>query len=107
MWGFLLADVQQPAEQAKELPFRATRANEQIRNAPNVEFHTQPIDLITSFYDYFPGGYNRNPIIVQPDITSTGYPAGGVYIGFQARETAAANSQRRIYFAYNQTQTAN
>ncbi len=32
--GLLLADVQQPAEQAKELPFRATRANEQIRNAP-------------------------------------------------------------------------
>ncbi|MCF7793815.1 MAG: hypothetical protein K9N09_08705 [Candidatus Cloacimonetes bacterium] len=57
---------------------------------PTYEFITEPIDLITNYYDYMPGSYNALPIQIEID--------GSVYIVFHARETAA--STRRIYFSY-------
>jgi hypothetical protein len=96
--GMLVAEIQEPAMQAENLSVRTTRPNEPVRNAPNVEFVTDPVELMTNYYDYFPGGYNRFPLVIQPETTSTGYPAGGLYLGFQSRETSAA--ERRVYFAY-------
>jgi hypothetical protein len=98
--SLLMAELQQPLEQPKDAAIRASRVNEITRNAPNLEFVVNPVDIIANFYDYMPGGYNRNPMILQPETTSTGYPAGGLYIGFHTKESVAASSQRRVYFAY-------
>ncbi|MCK4312610.1 MAG: hypothetical protein KAW88_07740, partial [Candidatus Cloacimonetes bacterium] len=69
------------------------------REAPEYEFVTDPVSLITNFYDYMPGSYCSTPVRVQPEISQpAGHPAGGVYITFHARETAA--STRREYYAY-------
>ena len=69
------------------------------REAPEYEFVTDPVNLITNFYDYMPGSYNATPVRVQPEISQpAGYPAGGIYITFHARETAY--STRRVYYAY-------
>ena len=57
---------------------------------PTYEFITEPIDLITNYYDYMPGGYTTLPVQIEED--------GSLYIVFHARETAT--STRRTYFAY-------
>jgi hypothetical protein len=97
--SFMLAtEIQQTNLKPNRKVVFATRPNEQSRNVPNVEFVTEPVPLMENYYDYFPGGYNRTPMVLQPQTTNTGYPAGGLYIAFQARETAGSN--RRVYFAY-------
>ncbi|MCK4655197.1 MAG: hypothetical protein KAU01_12215, partial [Candidatus Cloacimonetes bacterium] len=63
------------------------------REAPEYEFVTDPINLITNYYDYMPGSYCSTPVRVQPDAVG-----GGVYITFHGRETAG--STRREYYAY-------
>ena len=98
--GLFAEDFQQPAYQPKDVPSRATRSIDATREAPEVEFVVDPVDLIETFYDYQPGGYNCNPIILQPETTSTGMPAGGLYIAFHITESAAATAQRRVYYAY-------
>ncbi|MCK4654317.1 MAG: hypothetical protein KAU01_07725, partial [Candidatus Cloacimonetes bacterium] len=79
---------------------RAIRTQPNVsREVPEYEFVTDPINLITNFYDYMPGSYNSTPVRVQPEISQpNGHPAGGVYITFHARETAG--STRREYYAY-------
>ena len=93
-------DFQQPAYQAKEIPCRASRSINSTRETPEVDFVTAPVDLFETYYDYMPGSYNCNPIILQPETTSTGMPAGGLYVAFHATQSASATAQRRVYFAY-------
>ena len=57
---------------------------------PTYEFFTEPIDIITNYYDYMPGSYNALPIQIEQD--------GSAYIVFHGRETP--QSTRRIYYAY-------
>ncbi|MCD4817903.1 MAG: PKD domain-containing protein [Candidatus Cloacimonetes bacterium] len=71
------------------------------RNIPEVEFVVDPVDIIVSFYDYMPGSYCSNPMQVQPEISYPyGYPAGGYYIAFHLTETSSPGSQRRVFYAY-------
>ena len=66
---------------------------------PNYEFIIEPTELMFTYYDFFPGSYNSIPIRIQPEISQPyGYPAGGVYIVFQAQETATA--ERKVYYSY-------
>ena len=66
---------------------------------PNYEFIVEPTELMFTYYDYFPGSYNSIPIRIQPEISQPyGLPAGGVYIVFQAQETATA--ERKVYYSY-------
>ena len=62
------------------------------REVPGWEFVIDPISLLSNYYDYMPGSYNSTPVQLQPDAM------GGIYITFHAKE--AADSQRRVYFAY-------
>ncbi len=72
---------------------RTIRVNEDnSREVPEWEFVIDPQSLITNYYDYQPGSYNSTPVQLQPDAM------GGIYITFHAKE--AADSQRRVYFAY-------
>jgi hypothetical protein len=82
----------------KEIAIKPMINQKDYRSAPIVDFITDPVELLINYYDYFPGGYDNSPLVIQPETTSSGYPAGGLYLGFQARETASAN--RRIYWAY-------
>ncbi|MCK4654930.1 MAG: T9SS type A sorting domain-containing protein [Candidatus Cloacimonetes bacterium] len=66
---------------------------------PDYEFITEPTEIMMNYFDYMPGSYCGIPIQVQPEISQpNGYPAGGVYIVFHARETAQAT--RREYWVY-------
>ncbi len=81
-----------------EKGFKATEIKNG-RDAPNYEFITPPTNLCLTYYDYQPGSYNGLPIKVQPEIsTPNGYNAGGIYISYQAKETATGN--RRAFFSY-------
>ena len=66
---------------------------------PNYEFAVNPTNIITTYYDYQPGGYNALPMQIQPEISHPNeYPAGGAYIAFHATETSGGN--RRAFFTY-------
>ena len=66
---------------------------------PNYEFIVEPTELMETYYDYMPGNYNSFPIRIQLEISQPyGLPAGGVYIVFQAQETATA--ERKVYYSY-------
>ena len=66
---------------------------------PNYEFAVNPTNIITTYYDYQPGGYNALPMQIQPEISHPNeYPAGGAYIAFHAKETSGGT--RRAYFTY-------
>lgn len=60
---------------------------------PQWEFYSQPVDVMQTFYDFMPGGYNCLPLQVTP--------SGESYCVFHARETL--NSQRFVYCAYIQS----
>jgi len=59
---------------------------------PEYEFLTNPTTIMTSYYDYMPGGLNTYPIAHQ---TETG---DGIYLTFMARENFDSN--RLQYGAY-------
>ena len=66
---------------------------------PDYNFLVEPTELINSYFDYMPGGYNNIPIQIQPEVSfPNNYPAGGIYIAFQAKETSFA--ERFVYFSY-------
>ena len=66
---------------------------------PDYEFIVAPTELMLTYYDFFPGSYNSIPIRIQPEISQPfGLTAGGVYIVFQAQETATA--ERKVYYSY-------
>ncbi len=59
---------------------------------PEYEFLTNPTTIMTSYYDYLPGGLNTFPIAHQ---TENG---DGTYLTFMARENTTTN--RRQYYGY-------
>lgn len=63
------------------------------RDVPEWEFFTDPLSIMTNYYDYMPGSYNSTPVRLQPDDAGD-----GIYIAFHGRETAG--STRRVYYAY-------
>jgi len=58
---------------------------------PAWEFHTLPIPLMFSYYDYMPGGYNECPIKILP-----GELGGGVFLTYHAQ---IENEERDIYYS--------
>ncbi|MCD4820439.1 MAG: PKD domain-containing protein [Candidatus Cloacimonetes bacterium] len=71
------------------------------RNSPEIEFSVDPVDIMVSFYDYMPGSYCKNPMQTQPENSQPyGYPAGGNYIAFHATENSSPSAQRKVFYAY-------
>ncbi|MCK4313009.1 MAG: T9SS type A sorting domain-containing protein, partial [Candidatus Cloacimonetes bacterium] len=67
---------------------------------PDYEFIVEPTELMLTYYDYMPGGYNSIPIRIQPEISyPNGYPAGGIYIVYHAQELGPT-SMRKVYYCY-------
>jgi len=93
-------DLPKPNLQAVEMeikthPYHSNRN----RNVPEVDFIVDPIQLNETYYDYMPGGYNRNPMQLQPEYAApNNYEADGYYIAHHTKEEP--NSQRRIYYNY-------
>jgi hypothetical protein len=82
----------------KEIVIKPMINQKDYRSAPVVNFINEPLEISINYYDYFPGGYDNSPLAIQPETTSSGSLAGGLYLGFQVKETASAN--RRIKYAY-------
>ena len=57
---------------------------------PTYEFITEPVSLMTNYYDYMPGNYCTLPVQIEDN--------GDLYIVYHARETPA--SYRRFYYNY-------
>ncbi len=86
-------DIMKPApdnSQIRQAP--ATRSD-----APNFSFHIEPMTLMNTYYDYFPGSYDSVPVRMQPSPAGM-FDGGGLYLAFQA--TAEAGAVRRVYYAY-------
>ncbi len=64
--------------------------------APEWEFIKYPTELMTSYYDYMPGGYKTHPIRLQ---TGNG---DGVYMTFHGKYSLTSN--RRQYWTYLDSQ---
>jgi len=69
------------------------------RPAPYYEFDTPPVNMGSSWYDYFPGGFHTTPVLIQPSPAGI-HDGGGIYIIFQG--VSSAGSTRRIYYIYLQ-----
>ena len=68
---------------------------------PTCEFVVEPIDIMLTYYDYMPGGYNRNPMQIQPETSLPyGLSAGGTYIVFHEIRSNSTAEQRTIFYAY-------
>jgi len=94
-------DFQKPFLKAKEMPSISLMKNAICRDAPEVEFLVNPVDMFVSFYDYFPGSICSNPLQLQPEISMPyGYPAGGLYAGLQIKGNSHPATQRRFLYAY-------
>ncbi|MCK4311305.1 MAG: hypothetical protein KAW88_01060, partial [Candidatus Cloacimonetes bacterium] len=99
--GILADDFMKPVNNKihLELPGLSGRPYFGSREVPDYEFIIEPTEIMMNYYDYMPGSYCGIPIQVQPEISQpNGYPAGGVYIVFHARETEEAT--RRVYYVY-------
>ncbi|MCD4817902.1 MAG: PKD domain-containing protein [Candidatus Cloacimonetes bacterium] len=95
-------DFQKPVLKPHNIEIK-THPNQRsrIRNIPDVEFVVDPVEIIDTFYDYMPGSYWNNPMQLQPEISMPyGYPASGYYIAFQVTENSSPTAQRRIFYAY-------
>ena len=69
------------------------------RDPPEFSVIVEPQDILTNYYDYMPGSYQGQPLVVQPAVSYPGEnPAGGAYLMFHSKETA--NATRRVYWAY-------
>ena len=62
------------------------------RQTPDWEFITYPTELMTSYYDYMPGGYNSYPLRLRT------VDGNDIFLIFQARPTST--SAREIYWVY-------
>jgi hypothetical protein len=62
------------------------------RAPPEYQFIETPTTIMTSFYDYMPGGYTTYPIQLQTDHGT------GQYLTFHAKPASSGN--RRQYYAY-------
>ncbi len=71
-----------------------------LSQVPDYEFIVEPTELMFTYFDYMPGGYNSIPIRIQPEISQPcGYPAGGTYIVFHAQELGPT-AERKVYYCY-------
>jgi hypothetical protein len=95
----LFAELMQPVNSMKAVDDGTIRnlPERNTRTVPDFNFDVAPLNIITTYYDYFPGGYESIPIRVQPSPAGA-FPGGGVYIAFQA--TPAAGGVRRVYYSY-------
>lgn len=93
-------DLPQPNLQPVEMEIKThPYLSNRNRNVPAVEFIVDPIQLIETYYDYMPGGYNRNPLQLQPEFSDpNNYPADGYYVAYHANTSYSA--ERRIYYNY-------
>lgn len=97
--GFINANSIQPLESSAVnsiIPV-GTRMQRNIMEAPGFNFHIMPQELLHSYYDYFPGGFDTIPIRgeVRPgDI----YDEDGIYLLFTG--TASPSVMRRAYYTY-------
>ena len=93
------ADLMQPSNLKIGVEDNSTRnvVENAYRNVPDFSFDVLPLNIITTYYDYFPGSYESIPIRVQPSPVG-GFAGGGVYIAFQGRP--AAGGVRRVYYTY-------
>ena len=66
--------------------------NEISSNDIQYEFVVEPTTVMTSYYDYMPGGYSNYPIQKQL------FNGAGTYLTFHAKESTTSN--RRQYWAY-------
>ncbi|MBW6515511.1 MAG: T9SS type A sorting domain-containing protein [Candidatus Cloacimonetes bacterium] len=99
--SFIYADLMQPTNLLTEKPDNAVHqiVESSRRDAPDYAFDVLPLNIMTTYYDYFPGAYESIPIRIQP--TPAGiHTGGGIYIAFQA--TPAAGGTRRVYYVYIQ-----
>jgi len=99
--GFIYADTEQPIKMLREVSENAiyTITRTSYPNVPDFNFDVTPINIMASWYDYFPGSYQSVPIRVQPSPAGI-HPGGGIYVIFQAIPSAGAI--RRVYYAYIQ-----
>jgi hypothetical protein len=100
IFNLFAADAMMPVKQPAETDIGGMRiAPKTTREAPEVNFTIPPVDIISSYYDYMPGGYNSWCLRSQPEISEPGgLPANGMYVAFHTQETS--NSTRRVYYAY-------
>jgi hypothetical protein len=95
----LFADLMQPTEFKQAL---TEKKGVELQRNPNRDtvFMGDPIDLLTTYYDYMPGSYNDLPIKFQTvnPAEPGGWAGGGIYMVYHASESPTA--QRRIYYSY-------
>jgi hypothetical protein len=65
------------------------------RDAPEYQFVTLPLSLLTSYWDYMVGGYSSLPVRVQSPTAGD-----GVYLTYMGQRQASG--QRRVFYAYIQ-----
>ena len=97
--GFIYADLMVPSSILEDVADNASKTVRETsnRSVPDYSFNVNPLNIMASWYDYFPGAYESIPIRVQPAPAGI-WDGGGVYIAFQA--TPAAGGIRRVYYVY-------
>lgn len=108
--GLLIAvqsDLQKPDHETKDMmkaigpkalvPHNVHNQRVDGSSVPEWQFATEPADLGTTYYDYFPGGYTGFP--VQTISQGEGdYP--GSYILYQAVPSSATGALRSVYWRF-------
>jgi len=77
---------------AKILPETSQISRNGFRNPPVWTWAHQPLNVMESWFDYMPGGYNSIPIQLIPDAQG-----GGYFMIFHGKNTSSAT--RRVYYA--------
>ncbi len=71
---------------------------EGVRDSPpDFVFHTLPLGIMGSYYDYFPGSFDSIPIRMQPSPAGI-HSGGGIYLVFQA--ITMIDGSKRLYYVY-------
>jgi hypothetical protein len=70
-----------------------------LHRPPEYSFNIEPLPIMASWYDYFPGGFTSIPIRLQPSPAGM-HPGGGLYFAYQA--SPSAGSLRNIYYSYSE-----
>ncbi|MCD4820242.1 MAG: T9SS type A sorting domain-containing protein [Candidatus Cloacimonetes bacterium] len=99
----LADDIQKPVLVPVESDFPMMKSiNHSYRTpAPQVSISVAPIEIMENYYGYMPGGFQKNPMQIQPETSEpSGYPAGGTYIVFHAKENPSPQTIRNAYYAY-------
>ena len=87
------AELVMPVNMPKANMIAAPSSFSPPRNTPDYTFSTNPIPLLTSYYDYMIGSYTGLPLCLIPD--SAG---GGYFMTYHGTRTAIAT--RRVFSAY-------